>query len=137
MKLEKQVVSLELAKQLKELGFEQESLFAWGKLPISSKDGYDGAEYGLFYEWELLVNKGIEIISAYTTSELGEMLPDSIEVPPRINNSCKLEAILDLEKFVIRYRCEGDSFRNIGMMGRTEADARAKCLIYLKENKLI
>ena len=29
MKLENQVVSLELAKKLKELGFEQKSLFYW------------------------------------------------------------------------------------------------------------
>ena len=38
MKLEDQVVSLELAKKLKELGVKQESLFYWGYYQVSANE---------------------------------------------------------------------------------------------------
>jgi hypothetical protein len=75
--LEKQVVSLELAKRLKELGVKQESLFFW--MSIKDDDGKDcwAVKYGpleTFYGIPVDEN-----ISAFTVAELGEMLPYCIE----------------------------------------------------------
>lgn len=75
MKLEKQVCRLELAKKLKELGVNQESLFRYINIPkgITSKSGYVPG-------WRLVYlgkNKSpeMEVIPAFTVAELGEMLP--------------------------------------------------------------
>lgn len=68
MKLEQQVTSLEISKRLKELGVKQESYFIWVEegwrhIPFLSdrNHGYVGS------------------CSAFTSSELGEMLPNCIE----------------------------------------------------------
>ena len=126
MKLEKQVVNLELAKKLKELGFKQESLFYWsdgGELKTEE-------EYYNFMDYAESVGKpaGTEIqkhYPAYTVAELGEMLTD-IQFTRKTHKNVK-------EKWV----CYDDVFYNIKQLANTEADARAKMLIYLKENKLI
>ena len=71
MKIENQVVSLELAKQLKELGFKQDSCFEW-----IWQDG--GQAYKLRPErkgFNLIDGKQNDCYSAYTVAELGEMLP--------------------------------------------------------------
>jgi len=74
MKLENQVVSLELAKKLKELGFKQESLFWWRVW----NDGRAEADYlGGYTPKELGENKEMEFegfYSAYTVAELGELI---------------------------------------------------------------
>jgi len=112
MKLENQVCSLELAKQLKELGVKQESLFWWWN---------DG-----IYHYTLL--DGVEIedaISAFTVAELGEMLPnDFISGTDSWGHYCCWS-----ESNVI---IVDDVFN-----ADTEANARAKMLIYLLENNLL
>ena len=70
--LEKQCVSLELAKRLKELGVKQESLFYWAKfnseeLKISYVDFIE--------EW----GAG-KVYSAFTVAELGSPLSNSTSV---------------------------------------------------------
>jgi hypothetical protein len=117
MKLQNQVVSLELAKKLKELGFPQDSLFYWTK----SLDGKN-----VLKEWRIIT--GDEEInaygsSAYTVAELGEMLPGLWMPVKDEENGRKPWLRVDRE---INKTWE-----------ETEADARAKTLIYLKENKLI
>lgn len=117
MKLEDQVCSLELSKQLKELGFEQESLFWWVAgivYPTKRLDWHleDDKEYAM--KWE-------KQCSAYTVAELGEIYPDRYLV---IKKGSRFQA------------------REAGKIipiasAKTEANARAKMLIYLKENKLI
>ena len=115
MELKDQVVSLELAREMKELGFEQESLWYW------CRDQIEG--------WErpfLLQGHGMhkEYYSAYTVAELGEMLP--------------LEIKTDRAKHIngnVLYWCEYAGYEEIS--ANTEANARASMLCYLKENKLI
>lgn len=68
MKLEQQVVSLELAKQLKELGVKQDSLFYWSKQ-------VDQIHWGLEHAKYFAVDKRQDV-SAFTVSELGEMFDD-------------------------------------------------------------
>src|ERR1035437_2783851 len=70
MDLEDQVCSLELAKRLKELGVKQESLFSWSEWkPFHLK---------WKYEWTLEPGGGHVRgkVAAFTTAELGDMLPD-------------------------------------------------------------
>jgi len=62
MKLKSQVVSLELAKKMKELGFKQESLFYHN--------------FKIHGEWAIDKRRGwSDSVSAYTVAELSEILP--------------------------------------------------------------
>jgi hypothetical protein len=65
MKLEDQVVSLELAKKLKELGVKQQSLYSHGK-------------HGDIFQPVDRLNPYV-LASAFTVAELGEILSDGIE----------------------------------------------------------
>lgn len=100
-----------MAKKLKGLGIEQNSLFYYGK---------DGSLSIVVREY-----------SAFTVAELGELLPYSVD----IGRDCYVR---DYEfNGYIRNDIDGRfplfEIKNI----KTEADARAKMLVYLLENKLI
>lgn len=125
MTLESQVVSLELAERLKELGVKQESLFWWheSRTNRSEKTGFESLKTGKFY---LHQSKGD--YSAFTVAELGEMLMDG-----RLTQYCFK-------------RTAGWGWKAFTLLGTpvvmlewsdTEADARAKMLIYLLENKFV
>lgn len=112
MKLEQQVTSLELTKRLKELGVKQESAFYW--------------HGGLQYPYLVQRPNGSDTISAFTVAELGEMLPALCKTWQNINGwSCE------------HWNDKGNCFDGKIIHEVTEADARAKMLIYLLENKLI
>ncbi len=126
MKIGKQVTSLELSKKLKELGIKQESYFYWWQ-PLEDDK-----------HWELVVfkelpsgfqqpNESVENrrASAFTVAELGELLPHAI-------NYAELSCHKDETKWIIHY-----GIREIEIVGKTEADARGKMLVYLLEKKLI
>jgi len=134
MTLENQVTSLELSQKLKELGFKQDSLFYWGKL--LHKDEYK--IFGLGAEIDEVTR-----YSAYTVAELGEMLPNYINIPYKNGKTKSPNHFLVLKKYPvdkhnwgIRYYRTSRSI-NIEKRADTEADARAKMLIYLKENNLL
>lgn len=117
MELEKQVVSLELAKKLKELGVKQNGLFYWAHV------NHDGKEYDAIFKGYIRPGEPMEYIaSAFTVAELGELCPYEIwnAVKNAANESVK--AII---------------FNGVLFEADTEADMRAKMLIYLIENKLI
>lgn len=120
MELEKQVVSLDLSKKLKELGVKQESLFWWNR--PTKKLAYADKK-------SILMNVWAETAwySAFTVAELGEMLPKEYI-------SGKAGSVLTLPFYCKEVRQE--QVKEI-MRADTEADARAKMLIYLLENKLI
>jgi hypothetical protein len=124
MKLEEQVCSLELAKRLKELGINQPSLFYWVNIKITKNISCMEVLYNssLFAE-----NPDItEIYNAFTVAELGEMLPQLI-------SSMRL-------LFPNNWLCtpiDGEHCLHFDSYADTEADARAKMLIYLIENGLI
>ena len=119
MKLEQQVTSLELSKKLKELGVKQKSLCIWET------------------EYEPILSVGFESAlhladgsaSAFTVAELGELLPPHYF-------TTKSQAIKNFWHCNIIENFAGDEFKK-GIIANTEADARAKMLIYLLENKLI
>lgn len=124
MTLEKQVCSLELAKKLKELGVKQESLFYWVTTkPTDIKPTTIEWEGDIEWIRENISHTYItEQVSAFTVAELGEMLPSYTRTTK-----------VDVNYFVSN--CE--SLTDVNADGFTEADARAKMLVYLIENKLI
>lgn len=124
MKLQDQVCSLELAKQLKGLGVEQDSYF----YHVAYEE--DGEEYSDIEEG---YNHNSDYIcySAYTVAELGEMLPHHLEIE---GVYCDLEII---KSIVWRFYYGKDKIIFTAFTGDTEADARARMLIYLKNNDLL
>lgn len=134
MKLEDQVVSLKLAKKLKELGVKQDSLVEWRRFH-SVTSHY--SEWFLGYSDDPLIPD--EICAAFTVAELGEILPyemcDQHEDLPyflttekRENPTYWMVYFREEDRGVLADRVEEAT---------TEADARAKMLIYLIENNLL
>ena len=135
MTLENQVVSLEIAKKLKELGVKQLSIFWWQHEPFSSQGEQN---------WKLVFGnqyKDFEHhVFAFTVAELGEMLPTTLKeryflhiAPPHTVGVWVLwYEDEDYEKMFLNKK-EGEWHVN----DKSEADARGKMLIYLLENKLI
>lgn len=86
MNLESQVTSLELSKLLKELGIKQESLFYWEKCSHFSHDNnfvviYEETHDLITYEFgdcHVIHSSHEETYSAFTASELLELLPEDI-----------------------------------------------------------
>ena len=119
MKLEEQVTNLKLSQKLQELGIKQESLFYWDLFFV-------GGIYKIKRADEMNVSNWKYVSSAFTVAELGDMLPRNTYT---YSNGdlwyCKTH--LDNLK----------NNKNILPWDNTEANARAKLLIYLIENKLI
>ena len=120
MELQKQVVSLKLAKQMKALGFEQESLFWWVSVSI------DNFRWQLVYGANVVVKTNVPRVSAHTVAELGEMLQSPIL------GYLKTTPLID--GFACGYKTAVKEHRT---ESNTEANVRAKMLIYLKENNLL
>lgn len=127
MKLEDQVISLEIAKKLKELGVKQESLWYW--FLLESGGIFIGQEYEV---------KNIDrnfIKSAYTVAELGEMLPMRLRLKDYDYwlRTSKGKGNWDA-RYVAYHKYESPfCYRQAD----TEANARGAMLVYLLENKLI
>lgn len=124
MKIEDQVCSLELAKKLKELGVKQESLFYHQVGIDKSIIRFEAKEFGEKMQPKLKV----KWFSAFTVAELGELLPTNQVQTLKWLNQYYCEAwedVVDKLRPITRY------------VDSKEADARAKMLIYLLENKLI
>lgn len=124
MNIEDQVCSLELAKRLKELGVEQKSYFA-----------YEERENGYL---EIFHSKATscanKYYSAFTVAELGEILPSTIK-----KNTNLFYITMDCDKcpYYEDMPKTKEIYSEMGEENDTEADARAKMLIYLIENGLL
>jgi hypothetical protein len=126
MELENQVVSLELAKKLKELGVKQESLFYWCVACTKPH-----AFFHLTSEESM--NSGIgsgRYISAFTVAELINMLPNTIVTE-------KILEPLQINQYSIWAFNYGRRVVFSAYTGDTFDDALARFVIYLIENKLI
>ena len=127
MKLEHQVVSLELAQKMKELGFKQESHFYWCGSHSNPDAPWEIHNWSVRdKDFRFRNYQSNDPVSAYTVAELGEMLPWCIDGE-------KLESYKDSAGQYNIY-CLGTE---IYESDRNEAGTRAKMLIYLVENKLI
>jgi hypothetical protein len=128
MNLEQQVCSLYLAKRLKELGLKQESWFVWAS-DVEVTDSFIVLERRRCW----LPNE----CAAFTVAELGEMLPEFFKREP--------EGYLDLAIRKDRRLANAwwnVSYKNIDghpvqYSDMSEANARAKMLIYLLENRFV
>lgn len=131
MILEEQVVSLELAKKLKELGVKQESAFYW--------------EVNLQNKWTLFLVDDFSPrmhpnAAAFTVAELGEVMPAKYYTQ---KNGDYVNA-KNFKWMGKSFESSGDgSFEESEMVSLTmtgsdtEANARAKMLIYLIEQKIV
>jgi len=128
MKLEQQVSSLQLSKKLKELGVEQDSLFWW----IEGTNG----DFSLEAESNFM-GQPKNPVSAFTVAELGEMLPSVVIKDGTEYNIAFVKHRTGKPFYVtlIKAPVSKDSLNDIE--ADTEADARAKMLIYLIKNNLI
>lgn len=131
MELEQQVCSLPLAQRLKELGVKQESEFMWvPKLASTTAvTAYDGHT--------LERNDGgwaDTCISAFTVAELGEMLRDVEDERQSLGFSFPAYW---WQRKKWEWKSWTDEPENTTVSADTEAEARAKMLIYLLENGLI
>jgi hypothetical protein len=139
MKLEQQVTSLELSKRLEELGVEQESLFFWQGTAGEIELGRGCAlSFGQEIQFLDVVN-----VSAFTVAELGEILPGHVtRFKPNGDIFSSQLSFWNLSyKHMGRIGVWQDEvacldFEDGGKEG-SEANVRAKMLIYLIENKLI
>lgn len=123
MTLESQVASLELSKKLKELGVKQESLFVWVTDTRKQKPHFIKLEGS---PSTIIMSGYVSKVSAFTVAELGELIVETGHgMMPNYSNQ--------LEKGWYRFILT----RQKQIFATTEADARAKMLIYLLENKLI
>lgn len=138
--LEKQVSTLESSKILKELGVPQSSLFYWAD--VSNVKGNPG------HKWVILNGNcdKLENYSAFTVAELGELLPGFITKEGRRYFQAFHKNIHHEKEGIVRYshgfsykaywdRCYEDWY--YAVCENTEAEARAKMLIYLRKNKLM
>ncbi len=147
MKFEDQVCALELARRLYELGVKQDSLFYWER-------GYLAQ---ITTDWRLMFGHQYnEYVSAFNVAELGEMLPNSVLLPGmepfdnfRIEIN-KFKSVGDYQKitnnWIVSYECDTTHPGGVPWARRrltsnihdpNLANAMAKMLIYLIENKLI
>jgi hypothetical protein len=142
MKIEDQVCTAEQGMRLKELGICQESIFyrnsCYSELLMK---GRLVTKYGTQYK-KILVKDDIASHSAFTTAEIGVMLPGII-------NNCRLTQWVvtgdndNTISYGIQYRFRGDDPVNNGtypdrsIFGDTEAIGRSNLLIALLEEKTI
>lgn len=133
MKLENQVVSLELAKRLASLGVSQDSIFQWRVQWETGKEDEIMLVQGENYESKG-ENGGVALYAAFTVAELGEILPDTIE-----ENEATLYLMCGKGTSAHPWSIWYGSTKQEGpsSVGENEADARAALLVYLIENKLI
>lgn len=140
MKLEQQVASLELAKKLKHLGVEQKSLFWWFRVHS------DIWKLGTMAE---MMNTAVDVgqsttpqfddCGAFTVAELGELLPafNPDASPFQQLHIRKNRNANGSEWSVVYCNQRLGTFSQFVFFADTEADARAKMLIYLIENGFI
>lgn len=146
MELKDQVTSLEISKRLKELGVKQDGAFSW----VKRFDTEAKAER--IFLWQTIPNPYLEDFSAFTVSELGEMLPSHIIIKQPVIVSAEEDEEQEFWYWLsVDKSDDGLWFVNYGdneeiapcfkdwddIQATTEADARGKMLIHLLENGLL
>ncbi len=136
MKLSKQVISLEQAKRLKELGVYGSALFYYEIFEVSGKEDYHLIYIGI---GPFPNNHGF--IPAYTVAELGEVLSsfkyETHGFPMFLSDAhCDDFVAEKIKKWQCGYRNAKNPEINTDTNAPTEAEARAAMLIHLLESNL-
>ena len=124
MKLEEQVCNLQLSLKLRELGVKQDSFFHWivDMLYLTAVQPIDEYKHNF--------------ASAFTVGELGEILRASITQGIGVHDyTPSWDKGLNSWEFPIDMGDKG--IQAYWLDCETEADARAKMLIYIIENKFV
>lgn len=132
MKIDNQVCTVEQAMRLKELGVDAESFMRW----VSDDDKEYELVVSTGYGWSDFpgYNGSKYIINAYSVSELGVMLPQTIQFCKTQKASIKISRF---NAWTIYYN-RHSSGSNVCMNERfNEAEARSAMLINLLENDFI
>jgi len=132
----KYVTSLQLSRQLKEAGLQQKSGWYWFK-KFTHKDDFYLEPSGMPYLTEMskkFIKEGV-MFSAFHVGELGEMLPYCIQ-DKETKNFYYLTITHEIGGWNIAYTTRRDNLYR-EFMEDTEAEARGKMVLYLKENKVI
>jgi hypothetical protein len=119
MKLEDQVVSIELAKRLKELGIKQ-----CGYFTIIHEPYYD-ISYNIFESCKCVIDPE-RCASAFTVAELLEMMPFPLSCI-EFGNGYQWVA----------NKSTGNKLSSLSSLSKSAADCLAKVIIYLIENDLV
>ncbi len=153
MQLTDLVTSLEVSKQLKAAGFPQESVFKW----VDVLNGWELCTVSKFGNWQSLESNSFGIFhektrafAAPTASEIGEQLPLEIETK---DNAFFIDFDIlgdhDIRQYGVIYsnskmvESELPKFSStlnevlLSEVADTEADARAKMWLYLKQHNLL
>jgi len=134
--LKKEVPDLELCRKLKELGYPQEG------------GGWYWVKNGLVYisvfsksvQRRLDIQAKGEVVKAPTVAELGELLLKAQELL-RTRGNYQINYFLHPDKIIIVYDCgsfSAGTYKQIcHVEADTEANARAKAIIHLRESGYI
>ena len=139
--IEWQVSNRELSQRLKELGVEQDSLLHWWKTDNGKWEIDDYTVNESFGNPSICFPE--DWASAFTVAELGEILPITIDLSLKKESGLLSQTLMVLvmgknfNGHYIGYRNEEFFRLNLSETSSTEANARAKMLIYLIENKLM
>lgn len=137
MRIEDQVVPLELARLLKEDGYPQEnSYFSWRAAD------FKGTRWSLTAPHMVLDRAFRPSFAAPTAAEIGEVLPGEIYLPYKNGKSRAYPHRLCIRRHLndsvwdIKY-VSGRSYQDISERGATEAEARARMWLRLKRIGLL
>lgn len=136
MKIEDQLCDLEYAKRLEELGVRQNGYFSYYGKNLKSKSDVviDLKSFGMNCYGE------IDVVSAFTVSELGAMLPFKIIIGGHQYYYATGKTSKDDKYYSehdVNYVNYGDEGCLCLEIDKNEANARAKMLIYLIEKDLV
>jgi len=138
VKIEDQVVSQEIGQKMEKLGFKQESLFHWYSFLDCLKELVIRVD---IHPPDWSVAKDVKkLCSAYTVAELGEILPDSIGYYKSEGNrkgGNLWRVAVDTARLIYANTGKaGNPYNPVSLYANTEANARGKMAIYLKEKGL-
>lgn len=119
MKLENQLTSIEISLKLKELRVPQQSLFYWV---------HQNGSWKIHYADNKDIGNQINVCSAYTVAELGNLLPANVNIIKPILYC----GIKNKNMWNCRY---GNTVKSI--YADYEVNARSQMLIYLIEKECI
>jgi len=137
MKIKNQVVSLELAKRLKELGVKQKSLFYYvvgGSSRIQLHPDAIDRIWGIKYPDGLIDTADVKInYSAFTVTELINLMPEFYKFKGE-------KYYINYKKMLGKFYCSGVNIINKEFQHHSDknpVNAIASMLMYLLENKLL
>lgn len=131
---EKYVISLQLAKALKEAGVKQESEWYW--MEYEDKED-DTTFWNLKYAPNYKGNDPKDYVSAFSVGELGEMLPARIQMKDGTPMFLNISKSVVENIYFVRYTTLGITNDKLEQYDNSMSESMGKMLLYLLQNYLI